>query len=153
MKGEWQGKLAASLGLNRRSLAAGVLPAFRRDSPADRGTDGQAPPRARSTQNADGTTTKAVEHRAGWDATFSAPKSVSLTALVGGDERVREAHRAAVTTALDELERYTHARIGGNNPAETYGHSSSPPSSSMTPLARWTATPHRSSTRMPSSSM
>ncbi len=72
-------------------------------------------------KNADGTTTKTVEHRAGWDATFSAPKSVSLTALVGGDDRVREAHRAAVTTALDELERYTQARIGGNNPAETTG--------------------------------
>jgi len=28
-----------------------------------------------------------AEHRAGWDATFSAPKSVSLTALVGGDDR------------------------------------------------------------------
>ena len=70
---------------------------------------------------ADGTTTKAVEHRAGWDATFSAPKSVSLTALVGGDERVRDAHRAAVTTALSELERYTQARIGGNHPAETTG--------------------------------
>ena len=72
-------------------------------------------------KNPDGTTTKAVEHRAGWDATFSAPKSVSLTALVGGDDRVREAHRAAVTTALDELERYTQARIGGNTPAETTG--------------------------------
>ena len=34
---------------------------------------------------------------------------------------MREAHRAAVTTALDELERYTQARIGGNNPAETTG--------------------------------
>ena len=72
-------------------------------------------------KNADGTTTKTVEHRAGWDATFSAPKSVSLTALVGDDDRVRAAHRAAVTTALDELERYTQARIGGNNPAETTG--------------------------------
>ena len=41
-----------------------------------------------------------VEHRAGWDATFSAPKSVSLTALVGGDERVREAHRESVRVAL-----------------------------------------------------
>ena len=38
---------------------------------------------------AEGTTVKPVEHRAGWDATFSAPKSVSLTALVGGDDRVR----------------------------------------------------------------
>jgi conjugative relaxase-like TrwC/TraI family protein len=72
-------------------------------------------------KNADGTTTKSVEHRAGWDATFSAPKSVSLTALVGGDDRVREAHRAAVTTALDELERYTQARIGSNHPAENTG--------------------------------
>jgi conjugative relaxase-like TrwC/TraI family protein len=44
-----------------------------------------------------------------------------LTALVGGDERVREAHRAAVTAALTELERYTQARIGGNNVAETTG--------------------------------
>ena len=53
-----------------------------------------------------------VEHRAGWDATFSAPKSVSLTALVGGDIRVREAHRESVRVALGELERYTQARIG-----------------------------------------
>lgn len=62
-----------------------------------------------------------VEHRAGWDATFSATKSVSLTALVGGDDRVREAHREAVSVALNELERYTQARIGGNHPAETTG--------------------------------
>ena len=40
---------------------------------------------------------------------------------MGGDERVKEAHRAAVTTALEELEKYTHARIGGNNPAEQTG--------------------------------
>ena len=62
-----------------------------------------------------------MEHRAGWDATFSAPKSVSLTALVGGDERVREAHRESVRVALDEMERYVQARIGGNHPAETTG--------------------------------
>ena len=34
---------------------------------------------------------------------------------------MREAHRAAVNVALDELERYTQARIGGNHPAETTG--------------------------------
>src|SRR5207247_4527047 len=62
-----------------------------------------------------------IEHRAGWDATFSAPKSVSLTALVGGDERVREAHRESVGIALDALERYVQARIGGNLSAETTG--------------------------------
>ena len=120
VKGEWQGKLAASLGLKGQvaplefsRLAEGVHPQTEESMVLHRV--------AQEYKNADGTTTKAVEHRAGWDATFSAPKSVSLTALVGGDDRVREAHRAAVTTALDELERYTQARIGGNNPAETTG--------------------------------
>ncbi|HKN60457.1 MAG TPA: MobF family relaxase, partial [Candidatus Acidoferrales bacterium] len=72
-------------------------------------------------QDADGKRIKTMEHRAGWDATFSAPKSVSLTALVGGDERVRVAHRESVRVALDQLEHYTQARIGGNHPAETTG--------------------------------
>ena len=71
--------------------------------------------------NADGEMVKSVQHRAGWDATFSPPKSVSLTALVGGDDRIRAAHGEAVTIALTELERYTQARIGGNRPAETTG--------------------------------
>ncbi len=62
-----------------------------------------------------------AEHRAGWDATFSAPKSISITALVGGDERVREAHRESVRTALHELERYTQARIGNVHAPETTG--------------------------------
>ena len=62
-----------------------------------------------------------MEHRAGWDATFAAPKSVSLTALVGGDENVRVAHRVAVKVALEQLEMYTQARIGGNQPAENTG--------------------------------
>ncbi len=62
-----------------------------------------------------------VEHRAGWDATFSAPKSVSLTALVGGDGRVREAHRESVRVALAELEKYTQARIGNVHAPETTG--------------------------------
>jgi conjugative relaxase-like TrwC/TraI family protein len=63
-----------------------------------------------------------AEHRAGWDATFSAPKSVSLTALVGGDDRVREAHRESVRAALQELERYTQARIGNIHAPDTTGN-------------------------------
>jgi conjugative relaxase-like TrwC/TraI family protein len=61
------------------------------------------------------------EHRAGWDATFSAPKSVSLAALVGNDERIRVAHREAVNEALKVLEEFTQARMGGNKPAVTTG--------------------------------
>jgi conjugative relaxase-like TrwC/TraI family protein len=120
VRGEWQGRLAARLGLSGE-----VSPLeFSRLADGKNPTTDEQMVRHRVAmeyKNADGTKTKAVEHRAGWDATFSAPKSISLTALVGGDDRVREAHRAAVTTALDELERYTQARIGGNNPAETTG--------------------------------
>lgn len=117
VKGEWQGRLATSLGLSGEVTAQEF----------SRLSEGQHPQtevqmvrhrEAVEYQTASGKTVKAVEHRAGWDATFSAPKSVSLTALVGGDDRVREAHAAAVTVALNELEKYTHARIGGNNPAE-----------------------------------
>src|SRR5208283_4367068 len=72
--------------------------------------------------NERGKIVKTMEHRAGWDATFSTPKSVSLTALVGGDVRVQEAHRASVGVALDEMERYVQARLGGNLPPETTGN-------------------------------
>jgi len=40
----------------------------------------------------------------GWEATFSAPKSVSLAALVGGDHRLLEAHDKAVREAFEWLE-------------------------------------------------
>jgi hypothetical protein len=40
---------------------------------------------------------------------------------VGDDNRVRDAHREAVNASLNELERYTQARIGGNRAAETTG--------------------------------
>src|SRR5579875_3277577 len=49
--------------------------------------------------------------RAGWDATFNAPKSVSVQALVGDDTRLIAAHRRAVERALAELERFAQARI------------------------------------------
>ena len=66
---------------------------------------------SRSYEGKFGKEVASAEHRAGWDATFSAPKSVSLTALVGGDD-VRDAHRKSVRVALQELDRYTQARIG-----------------------------------------
>ena len=41
-----------------------------------------------------------IEHRPDRDVTMSAPKSVSLMALMGGDERIVEAHDRAVKTTL-----------------------------------------------------
>ena len=118
--GEWHGKLADKFG-----LAGGVKEEhFARLADGQHPLTGEQLVRHRIVQeyeNTDGKTVAPVEHRAGWDATFSAPKSASLTALVGGDDRVRDAHRQAVSVALNELERYTQARIGGNSPAETTG--------------------------------
>ena len=116
--GEWQGRLAEELDLRGRV----------RDEDFARLSEGRHPrtgdqlveqrePHSYTTM--DGQTAKTHGHRAAWDATFSAPKSVSLTALVGSDHRVREAHREAVKVAIDRLERYVQARIGGNRPPET----------------------------------
>src|ERR1043165_6284914 len=74
---------------------------------------------ARETVNAYGEQIVTSEHRAGWDATISAPKSVSLAALVGDDERVRDAHRESVNEALKGFEEYLQARGGGDKPSIT----------------------------------
>ncbi len=46
-----------------------------------------------------------IEHRPGRDLTFSAPKSVSIAALVGGDRRIVEAHDKAVAATLGWVEK------------------------------------------------
>ncbi len=120
IRGEWHGRLAREWGLTGEveeqafaRLAEGHHPftdeALVRHQQSHRST------------NARGEEITTMGHRAGWDATFSAPKSVSITALVGGDERVREAHRESVKVALEEVEQYVQARLGGNHPAETTG--------------------------------
>jgi conjugative relaxase-like TrwC/TraI family protein len=121
IRGVWHGQLA-----ERWGLAGNV-----REDQFERLAEGQHPitgeqlvrhQTARETKNARGDIVTTMEHRAGWDATFSAPKSVSLTALVGGDERVREAHRGSVRVALKELEPHVQARLGGNRRPETTGN-------------------------------
>ena len=62
---------------------------------------------------ADGTVVRAV---AGFDATFSAPKSLSVWWALTGDDRLLEAHDAAVTATLEHLERFgstTRIRVDG----------------------------------------
>ena len=55
---------------------------------------------------------KADNHRAATDYTFSAPKSVSIAALIQKDKRVIAAHDQAVKTALTVLEnRYAQTRV------------------------------------------
>ena len=51
-------------------------------------------------------TGKAENHVPGYDVTFSAPKSVSVAALVNGDARLVAAHDQAVQAALAYIERH-----------------------------------------------
>jgi conjugative relaxase-like TrwC/TraI family protein len=115
LRGEWHGHLASTLGL------AGAVSA----EAFDRLAEGQHPQTGEQLiEHRDTIKTKSGEevgHRSGWDLTFNAPKTVSLTALVGEDDRVREAHRSAVRAALTETEKYVQARLGGNLPAENTG--------------------------------
>ena len=64
------------------------------------------------------------EHRPGIDLTFSAPKAVSIAALVGGDKRILTAHTDAVKTALDYVEAnlvQTRRMVNGEMVTETGG--------------------------------
>ena len=90
----WAGRGAAELGLEGpvdpdtfRAVLEGRVPDGSGRQLGRRGRDGD------------------IHHRPGRDLTFSAPKSVSLAALVAGDARVTDAHDRAVGRALDWFER------------------------------------------------
>jgi conjugative relaxase-like TrwC/TraI family protein len=117
---EWQGKLAQQWGLEGAVGSEHFARLTEGQHPVTEAQLVRHQP-AKTYENQFGREVTSVEHRAGWDATFSAPKSVSLTALVGGDDRVREAHRESVRIALGELERYTQARIGNVQAPELTG--------------------------------
>ncbi|MCP6689685.1 relaxase domain-containing protein, partial [Klebsiella pneumoniae] len=53
----------------------------------------------------------ANKHRPGYDLTFSAPKSVSVMAMLGGDKRLIDAHNQAVTEAVRQLETLAATRV------------------------------------------
>lgn len=57
-------------------------------------------------------------HRAAFDMTLSAPKSVSITAILGGRQEVLDAHRTAVREALSAFELFAAAHLGGNRGQE-----------------------------------
>ena len=96
--GRWFGKAAADLGLTGEIATDDFRAALSGLDPRTGATLVHAAQRE-------------GERRAGWDATFNAPKSVSVQALVGSDPRLIAAHREAVERALIELEKFAQARI------------------------------------------
>lgn len=102
---EWQGAGAEALGLAgeidserfKQLLAGQVAPDIRVSRGATRGD---------------------AKERIGIDLTFSAPKSVSMQALVAGDARVIAAHDRAVTAAVRAAEERALARRKVNGKAQ-----------------------------------
>src|SRR5260370_18572877 len=78
--GEWFGRGAEALGLSSEVSSQDFRSVLRGQRPSN----GEV-----LVHNANGRT----ERRAGWDATFNAPKSVSIEALVGGDAELAKAHQ------------------------------------------------------------
>lgn len=108
--GTWQGAQAAGLGLTGDVVADDLLAVLEGRDP------GSGTPLGRALLDrvlANGTVVKAV---AGFDATFSAPKSLSVLWALTRDQRLLEAHDVAVTAALAHLERFgstTRVRVSG----------------------------------------
>lgn len=114
--GQWTGKGAEALGLQGEikkedfsQMSRGVNPntgeRFRRM------TIGR-------TREVNGEITR-VKEIAGWDMVISAPKTVSIVGLIGGDDRVRVAHEESVTVALERAEQQAQANTGGGKKEQT----------------------------------
>jgi conjugative relaxase-like TrwC/TraI family protein len=105
--GMWQGRGAELLGL-RGAVKTDAFEALRQG--LDPGTNEFLRVRRSADRTAvDGT--KLAQGRSLYDFTISAPKSVSILAIVGGDDRLIEAHRAAVIETLQEVETYAATRV------------------------------------------
>ena len=120
VEGQWHGRGAELLGLSGKvtsedfeSLRQGLDPEtgdfLRQRQGSDRiSADGAELSKARSL----------------YDMTFSAPKSVSVMAIAGGDDRLIAAHETAVRETLQEAEKYaaTRVRLAGLNENRTTGN-------------------------------
>ncbi len=120
VKGRWCGRGAELLGLQGdvrqedfEALRQGLDPAtgvfLRQRQSADRTA-------------ADGEVQSHGRHL--YDFTISAPKSISIMAIAGGDRRLIEAHGRAVAEALQELENHAASRVrmDGANADRTTGN-------------------------------
>ena len=65
----------------------------------------------RRVEDGSGNEQEVANRRVFYDFTISPPKSVSIVALIGGDQRIVEAHQRAVTMAMKELERFAETRV------------------------------------------
>jgi conjugative relaxase-like TrwC/TraI family protein len=105
--GHWQGKGAELLGL-RDAVKFEDFEALRQ------GMDPTTGEFFRQRQSADRISINGAVQSRGrhlYDFTISAPKSVSIMAILGNDQRLIDAHKKAVNEALQELESHAATRV------------------------------------------
>lgn len=117
VQGEWQGQGAELLGL-RGEVTREQFEAVREGLHPETG-EFLRPRHSADRISPDGS--EQSKGRSLYDLTFSAPKSVSIQALVGGDERLVAAHDKAVRETLAEAESHsaTRVRLNGANEDRT----------------------------------
>lgn len=104
--GEWFGLGAQRLGLSGKVRSEDFLPLCENKNPATGETLTQ---RLKTTRAENGQSV--ANRRVFFDFTVSPPKSVSLVAFIGGDQRILEAHERAVRSMLREFEAFAATRI------------------------------------------
>ena len=112
--GQWRGRGVELLGLEG-AVRHEDFEALRQ------GLDPRTGEFLRPRQSADRTSRNGATQSQGrslYDFTFSAPKSVSILAVLGKDDRLRDAHVTAVSEALEEAERYSATRVRQNGANE-----------------------------------
>ena len=117
VQGEWHGQGAGLLGL-RGEVTREQFEAVREGLHPETG-EFLRPRHSADRISLDGS--EQSKGRSLYDLTFSAPKSISIQALVGGDERLVAAHDKAVREALTEAEGHaaTRVRLNGANEDRT----------------------------------
>ena len=120
VEGHWHGRGAELLGL-KGEVTPEDFEAVRQ------GVDPRTGEFLRQRHSADRIASNGAEQSKGRslsDMTLSAPKSISVMAIVGGDERLVAAHETAVREALEQAEKYsaTRVRLAGLNENRTTGN-------------------------------
>jgi len=120
VEGEWQGRGAELLGLSG-NVTSEQFEAVREGLHPETG-EYLRPRHSVDRMSVDGT--EQSKARSLYDLTFSAPKSISIQAMVAGDERLITAHDKAVRAALTEAENHaaTRVRLHGANEDRTTGN-------------------------------
>ena len=111
IRGQWFGKGADALGLHGDVGRDDFIALCGNHHPQTGESLTQRRKNLRRELDESGDERNAANRRVFYDFTLSPPKSVSIAAVAGGDERIIGAHNRAVGVAMGELEQFASTRV------------------------------------------